>query len=62
MAAHVDQRAGGGDLGLQGGAVRQDLDQVGCSAFLEDAGRRSRVLVGQVLESTRGLRLLPAVP
>ena len=30
-------------------------------AFLEDAGRRSRVLVGQVLESARGLGLLPAV-
>ncbi len=61
MAAHVDQRAGGGDLRLQRGAVRQDLYEVwGCSFFQNTRGS-PRVLVGQVLESTRGLRLLPAV-
>ena len=61
MAAHVHQGAGGGDLRLERGAVRQDLDQMGRRALLEDARGSARVLVTQILQATRGLRLLPAV-
>ena len=61
MAADVHQGAGGGDLCLQGGAVRQHFHEMwGCS-FFEYSSCSPRIFVTQILQATRGLRLLPAV-